>query len=67
MNTDFQTLADIRKWLIQFRTVIYTKDRRMDLELLEEEVKGAHEAGLMDNKNYTNALMIIRNEYNQLD
>ncbi|MGY4690283.1 YqgQ family protein [Salibacterium sp. K-3] len=67
MNKDFESLTDLRKWLMQFHTVIYTKDRRTDLQLLEEEIKEARDAGLMDSKDYTTALMIIKHELNQLD
>ncbi|WP_185819803.1 YqgQ family protein [Salibacterium salarium] len=60
------SIADVRKWLMQFRLVVYTKDRSVDLDLMEEEVREAHAAGLMEQKMYQQALLIIKHEKNKL-
>lgn len=62
MNNEFRSIADIRKWFMQFRLVVYTKDRDMDLELMEGEIKEAYEAGLLEQNDYQKALLIIKQE-----
>ncbi len=59
---NLDTITKIRKWLMQFRIVVYTKDRQGDLELMEEEIKEAFRAGLLEKVMYQEALLTIRRE-----
>ncbi|RSL34675.1 DUF910 family protein [Salibacterium salarium] len=61
------SIADVRKWLMQFRLVVYTKDKSVDLDLMEEEVREAHETGLMEKKLFQQALLVIRREKGKLE
>ncbi|SFE29982.1 YqgQ family protein [Alteribacillus iranensis] len=60
------TIAGIRKWLMQFRTVIYTKDRQLDLDIMEEEIRQAFEVGLLEKEMYMKALLTIQKERREL-
>lgn len=60
------SITDIRKWLLQFKTVVYTKDRKTDLELLEDEIKEAYELGMLNKELYKKAILILRQEKNTL-
>ncbi|WP_240378121.1 YqgQ family protein [Bacillus piscicola] len=62
MMKNLDTITKIRKWLMQFRIVVYTKDRQGDLELMEEEIKEAFRAGLLEKVMYQEALLTIRRE-----
>ena len=63
---NMDTIAGIRKWLIQFRTVIYTKDRQLDLDIMEEEIRQAFEVGLLEKEMYMKALLTIQKERREL-
>ncbi|MDQ0299698.1 uncharacterized protein YqgQ [Salibacterium salarium] len=52
---------------MQFRLVVYTKDKSVDLDLMEEEVREAHETGLMEKKLFQQALLVIRREKGKLE
>lgn len=67
MVKDMDSIEKIRKWLLQFRTVIYTRDRSLDLDLLETEIKEANRLGLLDQKMYHEALLTIRRERRKLE
>ncbi|WP_091272456.1 YqgQ family protein [Alteribacillus persepolensis] len=66
MYTTFHSIADIRKWLMQFNIVVYTKDKRTDLELMEGEIKEAYQSGLLDQYTYQQALLVLRREKSSL-
>ncbi|MFB5662049.1 YqgQ family protein [Alteribacillus sp. HJP-4] len=57
-----ETMTDVRLWLKQMGTFIYTKNRQTDLELMEEELKEAYKLGIMDSDTFRKATLIIRKE-----
>lgn len=63
---NMDTIADIQKWLIQFRTVVYTKDRELDLEIMEQEIREAYEIGVLEKDMYIKALLTIRRARQEL-
>ncbi|MFB4164759.1 YqgQ family protein [Alteribacillus sp. JSM 102045] len=66
MYNEINTIADVRKWLMQFRTIVYTKDRQTDLELMEDEIKEAYQLGMLDQGLYQKAIIILRQEKSRL-
>ncbi|WP_255450319.1 YqgQ family protein [Alteribacillus sp. YIM 98480] len=60
------SISDIRKWLMQFRTIVYTKDRQADLELMEAEMREAHQMGVLSQEMYQKAMLILRREKSAL-
>ncbi|WP_100398351.1 YqgQ family protein [Bacillus sp. FJAT-44742] len=59
-------LYELKKWMISFGAVIYTKDPLADLDLIEEEVKEAYNMGVLDKDSYQKALLIVRQERNKI-
>lgn len=60
------SIESIRKWLLQFRMIVYTKDRSLDLDILESELKEAYEYGILEKEKYMEALFVIRRERRKL-
>ncbi|MEH7274632.1 YqgQ family protein [Neobacillus vireti] len=56
------SIYDIQQFLKQYGTIIYIGDRIADLELMESEVKELYQAQLIDPKDYSTALLILRHE-----
>ncbi|HHY21214.1 MAG TPA: YqgQ family protein [Bacilli bacterium] len=55
-----KNFKDIQKLLLQFGTLIYTKDNETDIDMIEEELKELREHGLIDSEAYMNALLILK-------
>ena len=63
---EMDSIESIRKWLLQFRMIVYTKDRSLDLDILESELKEAYEYGILEKEKYMEALFVIRRERRKL-
>lgn len=61
-----ETLYDVQQLLKKHGTIIYTKDREMDLILMEEEIRQLHEWGMIDTLTFQQSLLIIRSEKSKL-
>ncbi|WP_079476816.1 YqgQ family protein [Marinococcus halophilus] len=57
-----ESMTEIRTWLRTVGAFIYTKNRLMDLDLMEEEIKEAYRNGLLDVRMYQTALLTIKRE-----
>ncbi len=57
-----KSIYDIQQFLKQYGTIIYIGDRIADLELMESELKELYHAQLIDPKEYSTALLIVRHE-----
>jgi uncharacterized protein YqgQ len=57
-----KSIYDIQQFLKQFGTIIYIGDRKADLELMESEIKDLYQAQLIEPKEYSTALLILRHE-----
>lgn len=57
-----ESMTEIRMWLRTVGAFIYTKNRLMDLDLMEEEIKEAYNNGLLDVRMYQTALLTIKRE-----
>lgn len=57
-----RTMYDVQQLLKKYGTIIYTRDREMDLFLIEEDLRELHRLGLVDTETFQQALLIIRNE-----
>jgi uncharacterized protein YqgQ len=57
-----KSIYDIQQFLKQFGTIIYIGDRIADLELMESELRELYQAQLIDPKEYSTALLILRQE-----
>lgn len=53
---------DIRQYLKEFGTFIYTKDRIGDLHLMAEDLKELYQAGILPIREYQVARHILRAE-----
>ncbi|MDX6153294.1 YqgQ family protein [Marinococcus sp. PL1-022] len=57
-----ESMTEIRMWLRTVGAFIYTKNRLMDLDLMEEEIREAYKNGLMDVRMYQTSLLTIKRE-----
>jgi len=57
-----KTVYDIQQLLKRFGTIVYIGDRVADLELMEAEIRELYHSGLIDQKDYSTALLILRKE-----
>lgn len=55
-------MTEIRMWLRTVGAFIYTKNRLMDLDLMEDEIREAYKNGLLDIRMYQTALLTIKRE-----
>ncbi|ENH97468.1 hypothetical protein J416_05638 [Gracilibacillus halophilus YIM-C55.5] len=53
---------ELQKLLLRFGTVIYTGDRKADINLMEVEIRELSEANVISNDEYLQAMMIISQE-----
>ncbi|WP_028399208.1 YqgQ family protein [Ectobacillus panaciterrae] len=60
------SIYDIQQLLKQFGTIIYTGDRIADLELMEDELRELHQSGLIEQRKYQTALLLLRQEAQRL-
>ncbi|RNA68932.1 YqgQ family protein [Alteribacter keqinensis] len=61
-----KTYFDIQQLLKRFGTIIYTGDRSDDLDLMGEELGELHKMNMIDNNDYLQAKMIIRQEKSRI-
>ncbi|WP_040228795.1 YqgQ family protein [Bhargavaea cecembensis] len=54
------TVYDVMQLLKRFGTFVYTGDRKADLILMEMEVRDLHENKMIDDADFTRALLILR-------
>ncbi|MBA4601498.1 YqgQ family protein [Thermoactinomyces mirandus] len=54
-----QTMADVRRLLKRFGTIIYTGDRQGDIELMLDEVKELRQYGMIDKETYQKAMAVL--------
>ncbi|PYZ98621.1 hypothetical protein CR205_08585 [Alteribacter lacisalsi] len=53
---------DVQQLLKRYGTVIYTGDRALDLELMEEEVNELNRMGMIDKQVFLQARIVLREE-----
>ncbi|MBM7097335.1 YqgQ family protein [Bacillus sp. H-16] len=61
-----KTYFDIQQLLKRFGTIIYTGDRSDDLDLMGEELGELHKMNMIDNNDYLQAKMIIKQEKSRI-
>ncbi|KQL57962.1 MULTISPECIES: YqgQ family protein [Bacillaceae] len=57
-----ETIVDIRDLLKQYGSFIYTRDRGMDLQLMQKEIKDLYQYGMISSQLYQSALLILKQE-----
>jgi len=57
-----RNMADVRKLLKNFSFMVYTGNRLGDLELMEEELSDLRQSGLLEQKAFLQARMVIQQE-----
>lgn len=55
-----KTVYDIQQLLKKFGTIIYIGDRVADLELMEAEIRELYQSHLIEKKDFTTALLILK-------
>nr|WP_285874374.1 YqgQ family protein [Halalkalibacter oceani] len=55
-------MFDVMQLLKKYGTIIYTKDRGLDLELMEGEIRELYEWKMIDQTVFQQALLILRQE-----
>ncbi|WP_088102458.1 YqgQ family protein [Halalkalibacter urbisdiaboli] len=58
MNTFYEVLQLLKK----HGTIIYTGDRQLDLELIEEELRELHSWKMIETNVFQQAILILRKE-----
>ncbi|QPC46872.1 YqgQ family protein [Mangrovibacillus cuniculi] len=61
-----KTFYDVQQLLKRFGTIIYTKDRLADLELMEMEIRDLYDAGVLERQDFQMALLLLRQEQSKL-
>ncbi|ERN54826.1 YqgQ family protein [Alkalihalophilus marmarensis] len=56
------TLFDVMQLLKKYGIFIYTGERAVDLELMEEEVRELYEMKMIEAETFQKALLLIRHE-----
>ncbi|SDI32702.1 YqgQ family protein [Natribacillus halophilus] len=62
-----KTLHDVRKLLLSYQSVIYTRDVEADLILMEEELSMLRELGLLETNDYVACRQILQAEQRKLE
>lgn len=57
-----KTIYDIQQLLKRFGIFVYTGNRLADLELMEAEIRELHQLELIDNTEFTSAVLLLRQE-----
>ncbi|MGI2326582.1 YqgQ family protein [Planococcus sp. YIM B11945] len=60
-----KTLFDVMQLLKSYGTVIYTGDRQADLALMEDEIKELYRMQFISAKDFSTALLILRQRKNE--
>lgn len=58
----FRNMADVRRFLSRYGTVIYTGDPEGDLEIIKDELTEMFQAHLLDKEDYTRMMEVIARE-----
>lgn len=58
-----KTLYDVQQVLKQFGIYVYLGARMYDIELMQIEMTNLHKAGLVDDKTYMTARLIMQREH----
>ncbi|GAE33465.1 YqgQ family protein [Halalkalibacter akibai] len=61
-----KTMYDIGQLLKKHGTIVYTRDRSVDLILMEDELRELYEMKLIDVTEYQQGLLILRSEKSKL-
>lgn len=59
-----KTLYDVQQLLKKFGIYVYVGKRMWDIELMALELDHLYKAGVLDNKNYVTAKLILSREHN---
>jgi uncharacterized protein YqgQ len=62
VTTVMKTVYEVQQLLKQFGTIIYTGDRSVDLELMEEELRELHQMEMIDSITYQKGRLLLRTE-----
>lgn len=57
-----KTVYDIQQYLKKFGTFVYVGDRVADLQLMEFELRELYQSQLIEPREFTSALLILRHE-----
>ncbi|KXH87440.1 YqgQ family protein [Sporosarcina sp. HYO08] len=57
---------EVIQMLRRFGTYVYTGDRESDLHLLMTELKDLYEMGMIEQKDYLHASLLLKNEISRL-
>lgn len=55
-------MYEVREYLRRYNSFIYTRDKSLDLDLIEEELKELKENSFIENELYLKFILIIRKE-----
>lgn len=61
-----KTIVDVRTLLKSFGVFVYTRSRIGDLDLIESEVRDLYSTNLIEQKEYSTCILIIRTEKSKL-
>ncbi|MDT8861721.1 YqgQ family protein [Alkalihalobacillus sp. MEB130] len=61
-----KTVYDVRQLLKKYGSIVYTRDRSLDLTLMEEELRELHEWKMIEKDVYLQGLLILQNEKKQV-
>lgn len=56
------SIYDIQQLLKKFGTIIYTRDRIADLQLMQDELRELNQSQLIDPQDYQTALFLLKQE-----
>jgi uncharacterized protein YqgQ len=57
-----KTMYDVRQLLKSHGAIVYTRDRSLDLSLMEEELRELYNWKIIDADTFQQGLLILRNE-----
>lgn len=64
-GADMNTYYEVQQLLKRFGTIIYTGSRLADLEMMESEIRELYSSGLLDQKDYQTAILVLRREHSK--
>lgn len=59
-------MIDVRKLLKKYHSFIYTGNRKVDIDLMTQEIKALHDNHLIPTTDYQQAILILRKERRNL-
>ncbi|MCL7747181.1 YqgQ family protein [Halalkalibacter sp. MEB205] len=57
-----KTMYDVRQLLKKHGSIVYTRDRSIDLALMEDELRELYEWKMINTDTFQQGLLILRNE-----